>query len=174
MPTSVASPVTAPVVDLDVTSPEPGESAGGFRGPLTRPPVYAKVLTGVFLFAPFVALAVVIAAAITGNLAYPWFAVVLTFALIVVFGHGITIGFHLAPGAPRGERRHRLQRPTRDGRFGRWRRATRDRRRWWFDGAGGDRRFRRVRQPVDDADAGADLRELGQVQDGRVHHAEAA
>lgn len=92
MSTSVASPATEPVrapVDLDPGLPDPGPAPSGPRGH-RGPPRYAKVLTAAFAIAPFVALGVLIA---SGG-PFPWFAVALTVVLIVLFGHGITIGFH--------------------------------------------------------------------------------
>jgi stearoyl-CoA desaturase (delta-9 desaturase) len=80
----------APSADLDVTAPAPGESASGFTGPVRGPHLYERLLTGFFAIAPFFALAALIVA----DQPFPWFAVVLTVVLIIIFGHGITIGFH--------------------------------------------------------------------------------
>jgi len=79
-----------PSSDLDSTPPVEGESPSGFTGPRAGPPLYEKILTAIFAIAPFVALGLLIAA----DQPFPWFAVVLTLVLIVVFGHAITIGFH--------------------------------------------------------------------------------
>jgi len=79
-----------PSPDLDLTPPVEGESPSGFTGPRQGPPLYARILTATFAIAPFVALGLLIAA----DQPFPWFAVVLTLVLIVIFGHGITIGFH--------------------------------------------------------------------------------
>jgi stearoyl-CoA desaturase (delta-9 desaturase) len=79
-----------PSVDLDVTVPVEGESPSGTTGARRGPALYDKILTALFAIAPFVALAALIA----WDQPFPWFAVVLTAVLIVVLGHGITIGFH--------------------------------------------------------------------------------
>lgn len=79
-----------PAPDLDATPPVAGESPSGFSGPQQGPPLYGKILTAIFAAAPFVALGLLIAA----DQPFPWFAVGLTLVLIVVFGHGITIGYH--------------------------------------------------------------------------------
>ena len=84
------STTVLPSVDLDVTAPEPDESASGFQGPLRGPPIYDLVLTAIFAISPFIALGLLIAF----EDSVPWFAVGLTVIFIVVFGHGITIGFH--------------------------------------------------------------------------------
>jgi stearoyl-CoA desaturase (delta-9 desaturase) len=81
---------SAPPVEADVDTPEIAESPSGFDGPQRGPKLYEKLLTGAFFIAPFVALAVLI----LWDQPFPWFAVVLTAVLIVIFGHGITIGFH--------------------------------------------------------------------------------
>ena len=65
-------------------------SPSGFTGPLSHPPLYGQILTGVFFLAPFVALAVLI---LDGQ-PFPWWAVALTAAVIVVVGHGVTLGYH--------------------------------------------------------------------------------
>ncbi len=62
----------------------------GFVGGSRRPALYAKVLTGAFFVAPFLALLVLL---LRGE-GFPWFAVGLTVVIIAVLGHGITIGFH--------------------------------------------------------------------------------
>lgn len=76
-----------PGIDDDAFAPEPPSR---YDGPPGHPARYEQVLTAIFAIAPFVALAALIA----WDQPFPWFAVVLTLALIVVFGHGITIGFH--------------------------------------------------------------------------------
>jgi stearoyl-CoA desaturase (delta-9 desaturase) len=65
-------------------------SPTGFSRPPRQPPLYGKVLSGFFFVAPFLAL---IALILDGQ-PFPWWAVFLTVALIVVFGHGVTIGYH--------------------------------------------------------------------------------
>jgi stearoyl-CoA desaturase (delta-9 desaturase) len=62
----------------------------GFDGPPRRPPTYAKVLTGFFVVAPLVALGMLL----WDGQSFPWWAAALCAVLIVVFGHGVTIGFH--------------------------------------------------------------------------------
>jgi stearoyl-CoA desaturase (Delta-9 desaturase) len=62
----------------------------GFSDPSRRPPLYARLLTGFFFAAPFLAILVLV----VGADGVPWRAVVLTVALIAVLGHGVTIGFH--------------------------------------------------------------------------------
>ncbi len=64
----------------------------GFPDPQSTPATYELILTGFFLVAPVVALGYFVADSI--GKPFPWFPVVLTAALIVIFGHGITIGFH--------------------------------------------------------------------------------
>jgi len=79
-----------PSTDLDITDPTPGESPSGFGGTPKGPAVYEVILTFIFATSPFVALALLILA----DIPFPWYAVILTAVLIVIFGHGITIGFH--------------------------------------------------------------------------------
>jgi stearoyl-CoA desaturase (delta-9 desaturase) len=62
----------------------------GFVGPPRRPPLYAKLLTALFFVLPIVALVALVAM----GAGVPWFAIGLTLVLIVVFGHGVTVGFH--------------------------------------------------------------------------------
>ncbi|GMU77728.1 MAG: stearoyl-CoA desaturase [Acidimicrobiia bacterium] len=62
----------------------------GFSGPHRAPPLYEKLLTGFFFIAPFFALL----ALVLDDGPFPWAAVALTAVLIVLFGHGVTIGFH--------------------------------------------------------------------------------
>jgi stearoyl-CoA desaturase (delta-9 desaturase) len=62
----------------------------GFVGGSRRPAFYAKLLTGAFFVAPFVALVLLL---LSGE-GIPWWAIVLTAAIIVVLGHGVTIGYH--------------------------------------------------------------------------------
>jgi len=64
----------------------------GFPDPQSTPALYELILTGFFLVAPVVALGYLVVDGI--GKPFPWFAVVLTVVLIVIFGHGITIGFH--------------------------------------------------------------------------------
>jgi stearoyl-CoA desaturase (delta-9 desaturase) len=64
--------------------------ASGYPDPQRRPALYAKVLTGVFFVAPFVALAILL---LTEE-GVPWPAIALTALFIFLLGHGITIGFH--------------------------------------------------------------------------------
>lgn len=77
-------------VDLDVTEPATDESPSGFSAAHRGPALYERFLTGFFAVAPFLALAALVAS----DQPFPWFAVALTIVLIVVFGHGVTIGFH--------------------------------------------------------------------------------
>ena len=74
----------APVADSRELSPS------GFAGAPRRPAFYAKVLTGVFFIAPFFALI----ALLVGGQGVPWFAIALTAIIIIILGHGITIGYH--------------------------------------------------------------------------------
>ena len=76
-----------PSTDLDITDPTPGESPSGFGGTPHGPAVYEVILTGIFAISPFIALALLILA----DIGFPWYAVILTAVLIVIFGHGITI-----------------------------------------------------------------------------------
>jgi len=78
-----------PADDAPVTAP-PVLAPSGFAGEPRRPALYAKVLTGVFFILPFVALLLLL----LGGQGVPWFALGLTAALIVLLGHGVTIGFH--------------------------------------------------------------------------------
>jgi len=85
--------VLAPTQPLIEDEPVRGPRAlapSGFAGAGRRPALYAKVLTGVFFIAPILALLVLLVA----GEGVPWFAVALTAVLIVLFGHGVTIGFH--------------------------------------------------------------------------------
>ena len=78
---------------LTDSAPDPSPRAvrpSGFVVEAHRPALYAKVLTAVFFIAPFVALVLLV----LGYDGVPWFALGLTAALIVLFGHGVTIGFH--------------------------------------------------------------------------------
>jgi stearoyl-CoA desaturase (delta-9 desaturase) len=61
----------------------------GFVGESRRPSTSEQLLTGAFFVAPFVALLALI---LMGGV--PWFAIGLTAVLIVVVGHGVTIGYH--------------------------------------------------------------------------------
>jgi len=61
----------------------------GFVGESRRPSTSEQLLTGAFFVAPFVALLALI---LMGGI--PWFAIGLTAVLIVVVGHGVTIGYH--------------------------------------------------------------------------------
>jgi stearoyl-CoA desaturase (delta-9 desaturase) len=83
-------PVSELSRDLDLAIPSDHESPSGFADRRSGPARYEIALTAFFAIAPFVALAVLIA----WDQPFPWFAVLLTLALIVVFGHGITVGFH--------------------------------------------------------------------------------
>jgi stearoyl-CoA desaturase (delta-9 desaturase) len=58
-----------------------------------RPGPVAKVLMGIFFLSPFVALLALVGLLLGGH-GVPWFAIALTIVLIVVVGHGVTIGFH--------------------------------------------------------------------------------
>ncbi|MFN8027819.1 MAG: acyl-CoA desaturase [Acidimicrobiia bacterium] len=64
----------------------------GFPDPQRTPALYELILTAFFLVAPVVALGYLIVDGI--GKPFPWFPVVLTAVLIVIFGHGVTIGFH--------------------------------------------------------------------------------
>jgi stearoyl-CoA desaturase (delta-9 desaturase) len=83
---------------LDPAAASPSSTRGepsswtGFPDPQSTPALYELILTGFFLVAPVVALAYLVVDGI--GKPFPWFAVVLTAVLIVIFGHGITIGFH--------------------------------------------------------------------------------
>jgi stearoyl-CoA desaturase (delta-9 desaturase) len=83
----IAAP--APTVDASVETPD-RVGPSGFVGESRRPSTSAKLVTGAFFVAPFVALLALI---LMGG-GFPWFAVGLTAVLIVVVGHGVTIGFH--------------------------------------------------------------------------------
>jgi stearoyl-CoA desaturase (delta-9 desaturase) len=82
----VSAPTTfqgiEPTTAEDLGSPESSSSV--------RPPLYAQLLTGFFFLAPWLAFAVLVA---EGG-PFPWEAAVLTLVLMVVFGHGVTVGFH--------------------------------------------------------------------------------
>jgi stearoyl-CoA desaturase (delta-9 desaturase) len=77
---------------LDATGVDAGVGPTGFPGPPRTPAVYELVLTAVFLVAPVVALVFLVIDGIGKPV--PWFVITLTAVLIVVFGHGITVGFH--------------------------------------------------------------------------------
>jgi stearoyl-CoA desaturase (delta-9 desaturase) len=83
---------------LDPPAARPGSTRDdpaswtGFPDPQRTPALYELVLTGFFLFVPVVALAYLVVDGI--GKPFPWFAAILTAVLIVIFGHGVTIGFH--------------------------------------------------------------------------------
>ena len=70
-----------------------GGSESGFVYGARRPGTVAKVVMAIFFLAPFVAL-LALAGLLVGGHGVPWFAIALTAVLIVVVGHGVTIGFH--------------------------------------------------------------------------------
>lgn len=64
--------------------------ATGFPNGSRPPLVYSKLLTGAFFIAPFLALI----ALLIGWQGVPWFAIALTAVLIIILGHGVTVGYH--------------------------------------------------------------------------------
>ncbi len=85
MPTS-----SFPLSSVETTSRPPDLLPSGFPGPPGHPPLYAQILTGIFFIAPFLALV----ALVRSDAGFPWLAVLLTIVLIIVLGHGITVGYH--------------------------------------------------------------------------------
>ena len=66
--------------------------ASGHPAPPLRPPLYGKVLTAFFFVSPIAAAGYLVVDGI--GKPFPWAAAGLTLAIILVVGHGVTVGFH--------------------------------------------------------------------------------